>query len=141
MQTASLIPAKLDQLGQQLFHGADTDARTGGLLWYVGPATYNNADAYEFLLVTAPHVTRVYVNASSKQVEAVMVDPASSAQPGGANAPSWFTNDACINYTLVEYVQQNPNISFSSEPPTGYHSGTVPAGITCAPKAGQSTSL
>ena len=128
MQPASLIPATLDQFGQQIFYYADTDAREG-LLWYVGPATYKGAHAYDFLLVEAPRVTHVYVDASSKQVVAVTVDLQGSTQPGGEDAPSWFTNDACINYMLVEYVQQDPSISFSPEPPAGYHRGSVPSGI------------
>lgn len=133
---ADLTPATLDPLGSAIFIQADTLAHSGGL-WYVGEAQYNGAPAYDFLLVDAPNLTHVYVDAHSQQVVAVTVDPKSSVRPGGASAESRFGDSGCALYTLVESLPTTTTLSFSTTPPPNYHSGSVPSGIGCASGSNQ----
>lgn len=116
----------------QIFRGPGALLQSG-LLWYSGePAKVAGVNAYDYLLVSAPNKTHVYIDQTTHQVVQVDVEtkvswsfPPSTDQVLGS--------DHCSYFTYIEYVQpEGVADKFSPIPPSGSHQGSVPSTLTCS---------
>jgi negative regulator of sigma E activity len=113
-----------------------TDAYTllqSGLLWYSGPAKVGETNVYDYILVSAPNETHVYIDQQTKQVVKLEVDTKTVW-----NVPfdhdQVFGNDKCSYFTLIEYMQpEGVADKFSPMPPNSHQDqGHVPTTVTCS---------
>jgi anti-sigma factor RsiW len=113
-----------------------TDAYTllqSGLLWYSGTAKLGETNTYDYILVSAPNETHVYIDQQTKQVVKMEVKPKVvwSYPP---QTDQVFGNDKCSYFTLIEYVQpEDVADKFSPTPPNSHQDqGHIPATVTCS---------
>jgi hypothetical protein len=107
-----------------------------GLLWYSGQnAKIGSANVYDYILVSAPNETHVYIDQQAKQVVKMEVKPAVV----WSNPPDTlqvYGKDGCSYFTLIEYMQPEgvPAGTFSLTPPSDSHQDQshVPATVTCS---------
>jgi hypothetical protein len=123
--SAPLGDAPLDWRTANFFSNID-NYLADGELWYVGKL---NANTDEFALTTAPFRTIVYVNVSSLIVLGAAVDYSASQNVGAVGLVNYFTHNACLSYTSVDYLSSAPATTFS--PPKSYRAGTPPASVAC----------
>jgi hypothetical protein len=106
-----------------------------GLLWYSGPAKVGSANVYDYLLVSAPNRTDVYIDQNTKQVVKLAVNT-KTAWNVPFDHDQVFGNDKCSYFTLIEYLQPEdaPAGTFSAAPPPGSHQDQshIPATVTCS---------
>ncbi|HEY7094431.1 MAG TPA: zf-HC2 domain-containing protein [Ktedonobacterales bacterium] len=106
-----------------------------GLLWYSGPAKLGETSVYDYILVSAPNKTHVYIDPQTKQVVQMMVERNVVWNvPGDTNQV--FGGAGCSYFTLIEYVQPDdvPAGTFSPTPPSNSHQDQshIPATLTCS---------
>jgi hypothetical protein len=118
----------------QIFHGPG-DLLQSGLLWYSGPAKVGETSAYDYILVSAPNKTHVYIDPQTKQVVQMMVEP-NVVWNLTSDTNQVFGNDKCSYFTLIEYKQPEdvPAGTFSQTPPNTSHQDQshIPATVTCS---------
>jgi hypothetical protein len=117
----------------QIFRAPGALLQTG-YLWYSGATKIGSASAYDYILVSAPNRTDVYVDQKTNQVVKVQVDPKVSWNaPSAADTTQVFGQDSCSYFTLVEYVQPEsvPAETYSLTPPSS-HQGDVPPTLKCS---------
>jgi hypothetical protein len=106
-----------------------------GLLWYSGQnAKVGSANVYDYILVSAPNETHVYIDQQTKQVVKMEVKPGVvwSYPP---QTDQVFGNDKCSYFTLIEYLQpEDVADKFSLTPPSNSHQdqGHIPATVKCS---------
>jgi hypothetical protein len=119
----------------QIFNDAGVLLQNG-LLWYSGQnVKVLGVNAYDYLLVSAPNKTHVYIDQTTSQVVELKVESNVTW-----NIPSStdrvFGNDGCSYFTLIEYRQPEdiPARTFSLTPPPSSHQdqGHVPATVKCS---------
>lgn len=118
---------------------APGDLFQGGLLWYSGQtAKVGSATAYDYILVSAPNETHVYIDTKSSQVIQLRVDPKArwnSLTTAETTTPV-FGKDGCSYFTQIEYIQPEdvPAGTFSLTPPSGSHQdqSNIPPTLKCS---------
>jgi hypothetical protein len=101
-----------------------------GLLWYSG----RNTTVYDYILVSAPNRTHVYVDQKTKQVVQVKVDAdVPWNAPPSPTVVQLFGDDGCSYFTLIEYIppESVPAGTFSLTPPGGASRGVAPPTVKC----------
>ena len=91
-----------------------------------------SVNVYDYILVSAPNETHVYIDEQTKQVVKMEVKPAVvwSYPP---QTDQVFGNDKCSYFTLIEYVQpESVADKFSLTPPSGSHQGSAPTTLKCS---------
>jgi hypothetical protein len=117
----------------QIFSGPG-DLLQSGLLWYSGQnAKVAGLNAYDYILVSAPNKTHVYIDQGTNQVVQVMVEP-KVVWNVQFDANKVFGSDGCSYFTLIEYMQPGdvPAGTFSLMPPNNAHQGQVPPAVKCS---------
>ena len=116
----------------QIFRDPYTPLQSG-LLWYSGTARVGKTNVYDYILVSAPNKTHVYIDPQTKQVVQVKVET-SVLWNSPPDTGQVFGGDGCSYFTLIEYVQPEsvPPGTFSPTPPSGSHQGTPPATLKCS---------
>jgi len=104
------------------------------LIWYSGhSAKVDGANAYDYILVSAPNLTHVYIDQRTNQVVQVNVEtnvtwsfPPSTDQVYGG--------DGCSYFTRIEYMQPEnvPAGTLSPAPPSDSRPGIVPPTVKCS---------
>jgi negative regulator of sigma E activity len=126
-----------DKNGNQNVTHIFSDAYTllqSGLLWYSGPAKLGETNVYDYILVSAPNRTDVYIDQNTKQVVQVKVEP-NVIWNYPPDSRQVFGNDKCSYFTLIEYLQpEGVADKFSLTPPSNSHQdqGHVPTTVTCS---------
>jgi Putative zinc-finger len=117
----------------QIFSGPGTLLQNG-YLWYSGTTKIGSASAFDYILVSAPNRTDVYIDQRTNQVVKVQVDPkAPWNAPPAADTTQVFGQDSCSYFTLIEYLQpEDVADKFSLTPPKDSHQGNVPATVKCS---------
>jgi anti-sigma factor RsiW len=104
------------------------------LIWYSGhSAKVNGANAHDYILVSAPNLTHVYIDQRTKQVVQVNVE----TNVTWSFPPSTeyvYGRDGCSYFTLIEYMQPEnvPPGTFSPTPPSDSRPGPVPPTVKCS---------
>jgi hypothetical protein len=104
------------------------------LIWYSGhSAKVNGANAYDYILVSAPNLTHVYIDPRTNQVVQVNVE----TNVTWSFPPSTdyvYGRDGCSYFTKIEYVQPEnvPAGTFLLAPPSDSRPGPVPPTVTCS---------
>lgn len=136
--TRDQLSGKIDTGGPwtQFFVNANLLVQAG-YLWDSGhEATWGGLPVYDFIYVTAPYRTHVYVDKKSSQVVQMWVDLNDKTNPDGVAAPDkLIATDKCRGFTKIEYLQpgQEPTPNFySTTPPSGYQPGRPPTTVSCA---------
>ena len=116
----------------QLFRDPYTLLQSG-LLWYSGTARVGKTNVYDYILVSAPNKTHVYIDPQTKQVVQVKVET-NVLWSSPPNPRQVFGGDGCSYFTLIEYVQPEsaPSGTFSLTPPPNSPQGTPPATVKCS---------
>ena len=104
-----------------------------GLLWYSGTAKVGETNVYDYILVSAPNLTDVYIDQNTKQVVKLEVDT-KTAWNVPFDRDQVFGGDSCSYFTLIEYLQPGVADKFSLTPPPGSHQDQshIPATVTCS---------
>ena len=104
-----------------------------GLLWYSGPAKVGETNVYDYILVSAPNLTHVYIDQQTKQVVKLEVDT-KTAWNVPFDRDQVFGGDGCSYFTLIEYVQPDGVADkFSPTPPNSHQDQShIPATLTCS---------
>jgi hypothetical protein len=107
-----------------------------GLLWYSGQnAKVGSANVYDYILVSAPNRTDVYIDQNTKLVVKLDVDT-KTAWNVPFDRDQVFGNDKCSYFTIIEYLQPDdvPAGTFSPTPPSSSHQDQshIPATVTCS---------
>jgi hypothetical protein len=123
--STSLGDAPLEARTSNFFSFIDSYLADGEL-WYLGKSS-SNTD--EFALTTAPYRTTVSVDPSSHVVLGATVDYATPQNAGATDLVNYFTHNACLSYTSVEFLSSAPANTFS--PPKNYRAGAPPASVSC----------
>lgn len=104
-----------------------------GLLWYSGTAKVGETNVYDYILVSAPNETHVYIDQQTKQVVKMEVKPGVvwSYPP---QTDQVFGGDKCSYFTLIEYLQpEDVADKFSLTPPNSHQDQShIPATVTCS---------
>ena len=104
-----------------------------GLLWYSGTAKVGETNVYDYILVSAPNRTDVYIDQNTKQVVKLEVDT-KTAWNVPFDRDQVFGGDKCSYVTLIEYLASAPDGTFSLTPPPGSHQDQshIPSTVTCS---------
>jgi hypothetical protein len=105
-----------------------------GLLWYSGQNTKlsDGTNIYDYILVSAPNLTHVYIDQNTKQVVKLEVDT-KTAWNVPFDRDQVFGNDKCSYFSFIEYVQpETVADKFSLTPPSNSHQGQVPSTVQCS---------
>jgi hypothetical protein len=103
-----------------------------GLLWYSGTAKLGETNVYDYILVSAPNKTHVYIDQQTKQVVQMMVEP-NVIWSYPPDTRQIFGNDNCSYFTLIEYMQpEDVADKFSPTPPSTAHQGQVAPTVKCS---------
>jgi anti-sigma factor RsiW len=119
----------------QIFRDPYTLLQTG-LLWYSGQNTKlpGGTNAYDYILVSAPNKTHVYIDPQTNQVVQVKVET-NVLWSYPPQTDQVFGQDHCSYFTLIEYAQpEGVADKFSPAPPPGSHQNQsgVPATVRCS---------
>jgi len=92
-------------------------------------------NVYDYILVSAPNKTHVYIDPETKQVVQVNVET-SVLWSSPRDTRQVFGGDGCSYFTRIEYVQPEdvPPETFSLTPPRNSHQDQsgVPATLKCS---------
>jgi anti-sigma factor RsiW len=105
-----------------------------GLLWYSGTAKVGSANVYDYILVSAPNRTDVYIDQNTNQVVKLEVDT-NTAWNVQFDRAQVFGNDKCSYFTFIEYLQpEDVADKFSLTPPSNSHQDQnhIPVTVTCS---------
>jgi hypothetical protein len=105
-----------------------------GLLWYSGTSKVGETNVYDYILVSAPNRTDVYIDQNTKQVVKLEVDT-KTAWNVPFDRDQVYGGDGCSYFTLIEYLQpEDVADKFSLTPPPGSHQDQshIPATVTCS---------
>ncbi len=119
----------------QTFRGPG-DLLQSGLLWYSGQNTKlsDGTNANDYILVSAPNKTHIYIDQGTNQVVQVMVEPTVvwSYPPDTRQV---FGNDNCSYFTLIEYMRPEdvPAGTFLQTPPNSHQDQShIPPTMACS---------
>lgn len=116
---------------------------SSGELWNLGQQMVTLPDgrklnAYELYRVNAAQPERLYADAATGQVIALVVTAPSTIHPGSvAGSQTYVSATACqpytVTYTSIEYTPESALSStlFTVKPPAGWSRGTVAPAFTC----------
>ena len=104
-----------------------------GLLWYSGTAKLGETNVYDYILVSAPNLTHVYIDQNTKQVVKLDVDT-KTAWNVPFDRDQVFGRDGCSYFTFIEYLQPEDVADKFSLTPSNSHQdqGHVPTTVTCS---------
>ncbi len=120
----------------QIFYSPGDLLQTG-LLWYSGQNAklQDGTSVYDYILVSAPNPTHVYIDQRTHQVVQVRVDTYHTwNNPPPTDNLQLLGRDGCSYYTTIEYTSPDstPARTFSLTPPPDSHQGTPPQTLTCS---------
>jgi hypothetical protein len=117
----------------QIFRDPYTQVQSG-LLWYSGTAKVGETNVYDYILVSAPNKTHVYINAETKQVVKLEVET-NVLWSSPPQTDQVFGKDGCSYFTFIEYVQPETVAAekFSPAPPSSAHQdqNNIPPTLKC----------